>query len=167
MICEDMICEKCATEGKTSRVRNTHIVKTLGAYLPFYDKQGRQHFHDANMTNAEYRCTNGHVWHTRGTGSCWCGWPNEQKAMSKHTPGPWHYAESSTTVNFARAAVHDPEDANAHLIAAAPDLLEALKALLDAVVRRDHKDKALRTARAAIAKAKGQSSSTDTARATE
>ena len=56
--------------------------------------------------------------------------------MSKHTPGPWLMRESAThvTVTNARgdAVFHDDKRipgvmANARLIAAAPDLLEALQ----------------------------------------
>lgn len=99
--------------------------------------------------------------------------------MSKHTPGPWRVEADGNIVDQdgcdVIASHADAEgghylaatEEDRRLIAAVPDLLEACEALLDAVVRRDHKDKALRTARAAIAKAKGQSSSTDTPRATE
>lgn len=46
-------------------------------------------------------------------------------------------------------------DADARLIAAAPDLLDACVRLLDAVARGDHKAKAIDAARAAVAKATG------------
>lgn len=66
--------------------------------------------------------------------------------MSKHTPGPWeaHNGEVTTRQENGRsyrriAAVQDygigslveVDEANARLIAAAPDLLEALKDLSD------------------------------------
>lgn len=84
--------------------------------------------------------------------------------MSKHTPGPWHRnvkpATKYNTVwsgrnkHVARVVVEglDPEEveANIRLIAAAPDLLEALQTLL--VDGRDY-TKARDKARAAIVKA--------------
>lgn len=88
--------------------------------------------------------------------------------MSKHTPGPWQALgrDILSMHAYPRASgplvcVVDDNDnskwpADAALIAAAPDLLAACEVLLDAVARGDHKDKALRTARAAIAKAKGE-----------
>ena len=106
---------------------------------------------------------------------------------TKHTPGPWIGAgpsfgdtlprytteivtesedEDDGSVSICRLPFnhHDDEnEANAHLIAAAPDLLAALELLLPYLedCRMD------KEAAAAIAKAKGQSTSTDTARATE
>jgi hypothetical protein len=86
-----------------------------------------------------------------------------------HTPGPWHLAESPT---FVMDGIHcvceiaHPDDfsdpspnakANARLIAAAPDLLEALEKIassdgsLHGTCVRDLKE----IARAAINKAKG------------
>ena len=91
---------------------------------------------------------------------------------TKHTPGPWvwdshyddlrplWYSEMSQGCGYLSWDNDETRDANAHLIAAAPDLLEALIELLqvqdgvpmtgiDATRRSD-------LARAAIAKAKGQ-----------
>lgn len=99
--------------------------------------------------------------------------------MSAHTPGPWHarewdfHAKTSVGINggplgFIHIAEcggmgHYPdispeqEDANAQLIAAAPEMLAALEALLMAtewsIESRDERA----AAEAAIAKAKGQS----------
>lgn len=62
---------------------------------------------------------------------------------TKHTPGFWHWnEEEGTIVNFGGMVIadvrelrhestSDVEEANARLIAAAPDLLEALKEALD------------------------------------
>lgn len=82
--------------------------------------------------------------------------------MSKHTPGPWFYAESEVGTPFvdsesvgdlsAVALPLDEQKANAHLIAAAPDLLEALEDLLPWLEDARMAD----GARAAIAKARGQ-----------
>lgn len=73
---------------------------------------------------------------------------NAEKQMSAHTPGPWELDEGDDGDNFTIRADgefvtrltksrytddrRDPEAyANAALIAAAPDLLAALKALAD------------------------------------
>lgn len=58
--------------------------------------------------------------------------------MNKHTPGPWHIfyipdgrphqIEAETKPAIGSIYVHNPDcQANAHLIAAAPDMLEALE----------------------------------------
>ena len=99
--------------------------------------------------------------------------------MSKHTPGPWAYSTSpegwSYTINIYQAenAAHTPDysdvafrtctggrkaiqEANARLIAAAPDLLEALWVCMEHN-RLHHGDShnTVIQARAAIAKAEG------------
>ena len=57
-----------------------------------------------------------------------------------HTPGPWKVQEFSTqtymisTFQNGLIAQHVPGEANARLIAAAPELYEALKDLFEAVV---------------------------------
>ncbi|MNO35951.1 hypothetical protein D3C76_260090 [compost metagenome] len=90
--------------------------------------------------------------------------------MSKHTPGPWKVLREHdwhTGTKFGIVGVvpsnHTITEANASLIAAAPDLLEALEWAMDRVGYHqrtgtngsycDQVDKA----RAAIAKAKGES----------
>lgn len=98
--------------------------------------------------------------------------------MSKHTPGPWSVTESSDWTGMSGVSlgiddaagqegerdyhlatvVHgDPEElaANARLIAAAPELLEALE---DALQYLQHHlpDEALEPHRAAIKKARGE-----------
>ena len=83
--------------------------------------------------------------------------------MSKHTPGPWRVGGRGEYLNqlniepcIGVAYGHDVElIANARLIAAAPDLLEALEALIED--QRDASLPVLAKARAAIAKAKGES----------
>lgn len=90
-----------------------------------------------------------------------------QKAgqTSGQTPGPWEACLDSvmsvrkdrrTTTLIAECRISERRkeeaQANAHLIAAAPDLLAALKHLLKRPYNQDAADQA----RAAIAKAKGE-----------
>lgn len=99
--------------------------------------------------------------------------------MSKHTPGPWAYTKSvnfgheSFNIHQEDGAPYTPymsdvgttelgedmeiQEANARLIAAAPDLLAALENLLDSQSKAacDVLD-AQNTARAAIRAAKGE-----------
>lgn len=96
--------------------------------------------------------------------------------MNKHTPGPWWlqadgvgwYVECTPerghSVAYVRAEVEedDPDtpdaekEANARLIAAAPDLLDALKELLDQDEHGEDEIWVRNKARAAIAKATGE-----------
>lgn len=84
--------------------------------------------------------------------------------MSKHTPGPWGKVETRTEgfviTSSNELIVHSVDEyghygpiknsANASLIAAAPDLLEALKAVLSVA---DRQTAEFDMARAAITKA--------------
>jgi methionine synthase II (cobalamin-independent) len=102
---------------------------------------------------------------------------------TQHTPGPWtysrsavqygdwrfyvaqaegapytpHYSDVATliaeTVNDERRSI---QEANARLIAAAPDLLEALKRLMGGTTTLQDAQEAAQQARAAIAKATGE-----------
>ncbi len=88
--------------------------------------------------------------------------------MSKHTPGPWvsRYdgqnewgaddwtmdSESGRSAEIAETYTAN----NACLIAAAPDLLEALQAMVDYYGTASANVDALKQARAAIAKATGE-----------
>lgn len=89
---------------------------------------------------------------------------------TKHTPGPWrrvdcyiyggppgtgsHVADASPFGPMADAGV---ADANARLIAAAPDLLAALEALMHTTEDDLHYLDVCQRARAAIRKARGES----------
>ena len=88
--------------------------------------------------------------------------------MSKHTPGPW-VAVARTNAHIEIEAPGQPSysakkvatvsltnhEANARLIATAPELLEALAALVLNIDAGGASLDAMRTARAAIAKAEG------------
>jgi hypothetical protein len=80
---------------------------------------------------------------------------------SKHTPGPWTvgksdagfsiYAGDLLIVDLVSGILDDEADANASLIAAAPDLLEALHqiTMLDEIVYDPHNEEWLDSYRAA------------------
>ena len=88
------------------------------------------------------------------------------EVMSKHTPGPWRFAwidNDDLQMSFASVVIgehvfsvgHGHErEASARLIAAAPDLLEALEFALHYIPVEDAEG--MWKARAAIAKAKGE-----------
>ena len=92
--------------------------------------------------------------------------------MSNHTPGPWMHVPSGGNHDYLVypeatgrdvAIVRDFSEANARLIAAAPEMLEALKVVLIALGDEPHSDYPLCTdedcaacmVEAAIAKATG------------
>lgn len=97
--------------------------------------------------------------------------------MSKHTPGPWqvgmafdNYGETEIAIEHMTPAGNlvvavalgglQGQDANASLIAAAPDLLAALQAIVKSLVDQDDEGmiehaQQMIDARAAIAKATG------------
>jgi hypothetical protein len=106
-----MICETCRSEGKTSRVYDRGSSMTLLNCTPFYDEQGRQHYHDSNTTTSGYECSNGHSWVVKSKPSCWCGWPNEQKTAPAEpaAPAPEPYRAINTNQWWSQPpATHPP-----------------------------------------------------------
>lgn len=87
-----------------------------------------------------------------------------QLCKHQHTPGPWNvngsdiYAELPTIARMVDSAIpEDEQEANARLIAACPEMLEMLKAVID----RDDADSLfatplLKQVREVIAKAEGK-----------
>jgi hypothetical protein len=82
----------------------------------------------------------------------------------KHTPGPWKHeghgditgTENGRKYDVACVYLRIPagrQEANASLIAAAPDLLDALEFVMNRLVDKHEDDIAAQKARAAIAKA--------------
>lgn len=97
--------------------------------------------------------------------------------MSKHTPGEWEVREGDLRTNgrgeFIEISVEekvitsieesedvqgvsDEERANAHLIASAPDLLEACKNLIERYECDNFTSVPIKQAKQAIAKAEGE-----------
>ena len=88
--------------------------------------------------------------------------------MSKHTPGPWQWTQHfDPTISIYKdgfgqiARLYDSSagtgKANARLIAAAPDLLDALQSIIEDIDSEFGTDCDYNKARAAIAKATGGS----------
>jgi len=90
--------------------------------------------------------------------------------MPSHTPGPWEEYSGGETIHSAGGSLicivcpeghtlDSADRANAHLIAAAPELVEALEAVLgtfsDATDDIHNHCDPIRMARQALAKAKG------------
>ena len=82
---------------------------------------------------------------------------------AKHTPGPWQIDQSGAGLEIrpsrsihAITILKHGEEANARLIAAAPEMAEALEAIVEAGYRGDEiNGKLLAEAEAAIRKARG------------
>lgn len=89
--------------------------------------------------------------------------------MNKHSPGPWSFEVEENGDKFKLSDVNNEvvvggcgccdspwcNLADARLIAAAPDLLEALKVVLDDLMYKHHA-RVIDVAHAAIAKAEGK-----------
>ena len=84
---------------------------------------------------------------------------------AKHTKSPWEVKDQWGYIRIHSEdngvcridGIGSQEKANAHLIAAAPDLLDALKALMVTEdMLRNPKCKVMQSARLAIAKAEGK-----------
>ena len=88
--------------------------------------------------------------------------------MNKHTPGPWNRIKGDRNVYSASGTVCKTPaiigggsaaanwEANARLIAAAPDLLEALESIISDIIPEDQSNLLWAEARAAIARARGE-----------
>src|SRR3990167_11559329 len=72
-----MKCEECEKAGATYTLRWGGVYpRTLMAFYPFMDDDGRRHYHDDNSGGGEYwKCSHGHYVTPPEKPSCWCGWP--------------------------------------------------------------------------------------------
>lgn len=76
--------------------------------------------------------------------------------ITKHTPGPWKYDSTWSLIEYGKTqicALHSGNKANANLIASAPDMFDALQAIVDAFGDQD--SLLINQCKAALAKAKG------------
>jgi len=86
---------------------------------------------------------------------------------TKFTPGPWHEIQSEDSDSMLIGPLDDrgimpycishvESEDDAHLIAAAPEIYDALKNLLEVISWEPYADNEIIIARAALAKARGQ-----------
>ncbi len=69
-----MKCPQCVEQGKSSCCYERSMLKTLMSCVPFYDADGKRHYHDLNHETRNYSCSNGHQWSEKVESTCWCGW---------------------------------------------------------------------------------------------
>lgn len=91
-------------------------------------------------------------------------------SKNKHTPGPWKvvkskgYSQLTEIVSIDGPVLsegfgvnHESDQANAHLIAAAPEMLEALEFFVNERLEQDPEDRPAIMAKRILAKARGES----------
>lgn len=67
-----MKCPRCIEESQKSKVYVGISTSTLLHSPPFYDEEGRFHYHDPNTTTTHYSCSNDHDWQESACNKCWC-----------------------------------------------------------------------------------------------
>lgn len=85
------ICPFCAREDRKSRLFPNGGSSTLMSFQPYYDEYGKRHYHDANSTDYDYSCSNGHrFYHHSSPGRCSsCEWvPNGEDSIRIATYPP-------------------------------------------------------------------------------
>jgi len=78
------------------------------------------------------------------------------KMKTEHTPGPWKHDPTWGLIKHGKneiCALHSGNLANAHIISAAPDMLDALQAIVDAFGDQD--SLLIDQCKAALSKTKG------------
>jgi hypothetical protein len=76
---------------------------------------------------------------------------------NQHTPGPWKHDSTWGLIEYGKTqicALHSGNKANANLIAACPDMFDALQAICDAFGDQD--SLLIDQCKAALSKAKGE-----------
>lgn len=71
-----MKCKECELLNLSSHVMVVCSMTTSMHCDPFYDNDGKYHFHDLNINTIDYECNNGHSFKEKTSGFCWCGWNN-------------------------------------------------------------------------------------------
>ena len=75
-----MKCPECAKSGKQSTVSALYSVSTAVHHAPFFDQQGRPHYHDQNIRTYTCQCSEGHTFDAIIPNNCHCGWKQDVSA---------------------------------------------------------------------------------------
>ena len=89
-------CSQCAKENKKSSVYIGSSWSTLMNSTSFYDKEGRYHYHDPNITTTGYRCSNGHEW-SIDTGGSQCTFKHDEQEEPEEPDEPTEEDPGSIT----------------------------------------------------------------------
>lgn len=79
-------CPTCKKKGAQHTIQQLPDgPRTLIAWEPHQDKDGKTHHHDPNTHTSRYKCSNGHEWSVASSRSCWCGWgkPSKEREEKK------------------------------------------------------------------------------------
>lgn len=63
-------CPTCRAENRKSKVYPGACSSTLLGFTPFYDEEGRYHYHNPNTSNCSFQCSNGHQWNESEVAKC-------------------------------------------------------------------------------------------------
>lgn len=76
-----MKCPECEKQGLApERIDILPGGMVTAAFIsPFYDSEGKHHFHDTNRHTEDLKCSNGHEFTYTKSHKCWCGWKQEIK----------------------------------------------------------------------------------------
>lgn len=75
-------CPTCVQSGKSSVSFLIECRVQTDEPVVYFDSNGRQHFHDSNITTNQYRCSEDHEWEESRQSHCWCGFPNQRSVRS-------------------------------------------------------------------------------------
>ncbi len=76
---ERVICNECQSQGLKSAVQDCGSTSTMLACMPFYDEEGKHHYHNYNRVTTSFKCSNNHRFTKQRLNGCWCGWKQEAK----------------------------------------------------------------------------------------
>lgn len=75
-----MKCKECEKLGLKSKVYSSTKAVTCMGSSPFYDENGKYHYHDMTTIFTDYQCSNGHDWTEMSNSKCWCGWSKDKQS---------------------------------------------------------------------------------------
>ena len=55
-----MICSKCKEMGQKSTISGGSGYRTAMYFAPYYDEDGKYHYHNGNICTSHYTCSKGH-----------------------------------------------------------------------------------------------------------